>query len=63
MNRMGYIFLICLGLAIIASLMQKPKPQNVTVDVTHVDYSTTMSFKIASGAIIAILIALYATWW
>jgi SSS family solute:Na+ symporter len=35
----------------------------VTVDVTNVDYSTTMSFKIASGAIVAILIALYATWW
>ena len=63
MNRMGYIFLICTGLAILASLLQKPRPENVTVDVTHVDYSTTVSFKIASGAIIAILIALYATWW
>jgi SSS family solute:Na+ symporter len=63
MNRMGYIFLICLGLAVVASMLQKPKPENVTVDVTHVDYSTTKSFKIASGAIIAILIALYATWW
>jgi solute:Na+ symporter, SSS family len=63
MNRMGYIFLICTGLAIVASMLQKPKPENVTVDVTHVDYSTTKSFKIASGAIILILIALYATWW
>ena len=63
MNRMGYIFLICAGLAVIGSLLQKPKPENVTVDVTHVDYSTTVSFKIASGAIIAILVALYATWW
>lgn len=63
MNRMGYTFLICLGLAVIFSLFQKPTPATVTVDVTHVDYSTTPSFKIASGAIIAILIALYATWW
>jgi SSS family solute:Na+ symporter len=63
MNRMGYIFLICLGFAVVASYFQKPTPQTVTVDVTHVDYSTTPSFKIASGAIIAILIALYATWW
>jgi SSS family solute:Na+ symporter len=63
MNRMGYTFLICTGLAIVASLLQKPRPENVTVDVTNVDYSTTMSFKIASGAIIAILVALYATWW
>jgi SSS family solute:Na+ symporter len=63
MNRMGYIFLICTVMAVIASLLQKPKPENVTVDVTNVDYSTTMSFKIASGAIVAILVALYATWW
>ncbi len=63
MNRMGYTFLVCLGLAVITSFLQKVKPENVTVDVTHVDYSTTKSFKIASGAIIAILIALYTTWW
>jgi solute:Na+ symporter, SSS family len=63
MNRMGYIFLICTGLAILASYLQKPKPETVTVDVTNVDYSTTKAFKIASGAIVAILIALYATWW
>jgi len=63
MNRMGYTFLVCLGLAMIASLFQRVRPENVTVDVTHVDYSTTKSFKIASGAIVAILIALYATWW
>jgi solute:Na+ symporter, SSS family len=63
MNRMGYIFLICLGLAIVASLLQKPKPDAVKVDVSNVDYSTSTFFKIASGAVIAILIALYATWW
>ncbi|MDE1985132.1 MAG: sodium/sugar symporter [Alphaproteobacteria bacterium] len=63
MNRMGYIFLICFGLAVVASLLQKPRPENVTVDVTDVDFSTSKSFKIASGAIIAILVALYATWW
>jgi solute:Na+ symporter, SSS family len=63
MNRMGYICLICFGLAVAASLMQKPKPQSVTVDVANVDYSTTTAFKISAGAIVAILIALYATWW
>ncbi len=63
LNRMGYTFLACLALAVVASLMQKPKPENVTVDVSNVDYSTSAAFKIASGAIIAILIALYATWW
>ncbi|MGB8602748.1 MAG: hypothetical protein WCD42_11200, partial [Rhizomicrobium sp.] len=63
MNRMGYIFLICLGLAIGASLLQKPKPASITVDVANVDYSTDRAFKIAAGAIVAIVIALYITWW
>lgn len=63
MNRMGYICLICFGLAIAASLLQKPKPEAVTVDVVNVDYSTDKAFKIAAGAIIAIVIALYASWW
>jgi SSS family solute:Na+ symporter len=57
------VCLICFALAIIVSLMQKPKPETSTIDVTNIDYSTSKSFWIASGAIIAILIALYATWW
>lgn len=63
MNRMGYICLICFALAIGASLMQKPKPESITVDVVNVDFSTTKAFKIASGAVVAILVALYVTWW
>ncbi len=63
MNRMGYVFLMCLGLAIVVSLMQKPKPETSTIDVKQIDYSTSKSFNIASVAIVAILVALYATWW
>ena len=63
MNRMGYVFLMCLGLAIVVSLMQKPKPETSTIDVKQIEYSTSKSFNIASVAIIAILVALYATWW
>jgi SSS family solute:Na+ symporter len=63
MNRMGYVCLICFALAITVSLMQKPKPQTVTVELTDIDYSTSKSFWIASVAVISILIALYATWW
>jgi len=55
--------LICTALAMLASLMQRPKPENETVDVSSADFSTTVQFKIASGAIVAILITLYATWW
>ena len=63
MNRMGIVFLICLAMGIAVSLLQKPKPQSSTIDITGVDYSTSLSFNIASLAIIAILVALYTIWW
>jgi SSS family solute:Na+ symporter len=63
MNRMGYVFLICLGSAVVVSLLQKPKPQRSTIDVTGIDYSTSTSFNIAGLAVISILVALYAIWW
>ena len=62
-NRMGYAFLICLGSAVLVSLVQKPKPQSSTIDVTDIDYSTSASFNIAGLAVISVLIALYAVWW
>ncbi|MGA7674133.1 MAG: sodium/solute symporter [Rhizomicrobium sp.] len=61
MNRIGYVFLICLGLAVIASLAQKPR--SATIEVTGIDYSTSKTFNLACLAIVAILATLYATWW
>ncbi|HEY0281146.1 MAG TPA: sodium/solute symporter [Rhizomicrobium sp.] len=63
MNRMGYIFLICLGAGVVVSLLEKPKPQSSTIDVAGIDYSTSTSFNIAGLAIILILVALYAFLW
>jgi SSS family solute:Na+ symporter len=63
MNRMGYIFLICLGSAVVVSLLQKPKPQSSTIDVTGIDYSTSAAFNIAGLVVIAILVELYSFWW
>ncbi|HEY2068906.1 MAG TPA: sodium/sugar symporter [Rhizomicrobium sp.] len=63
MNRIGYTFLICLGLAVIVSLLQPRRATTSTIDATNVDYSTTTGFNVAATAIAAILIALYATWW
>ncbi|MDE2161781.1 MAG: sodium/sugar symporter [Alphaproteobacteria bacterium] len=63
MNRVGYVFLICLVLAIGVSLLEKPKTETSTIDVSNIDYSTSKTFNVASLLIISILIALYATWW
>jgi hypothetical protein len=64
MNRVGYVFLVCLALAIIVSLLQpKSKAKATTVDLKEIDYSTSTSFNLASLVVIAILIALYAVFW
>jgi solute:Na+ symporter, SSS family len=63
MNRMGYVFAVCLVMAIVVSLVQKPKPQASTIEVGNIDYSTSHSYNIAACAVIAVLVALYAIWW
>jgi solute:Na+ symporter, SSS family len=63
MNRVGYVFLICLVLAVIVSLFQKPKPATSTIDVSGISYATSLPFNIASVAVVGILVALYATFW
>ena len=63
MNRIGYVFLIGCGLAILVSFLQKKSAQRSTIDVAGVDYSTSTIFNTAALVIIATLAALYATWW
>jgi solute:Na+ symporter, SSS family len=63
MDRVGYVFLICLVLAVATSLFEKPKPSSSTIDVVGIDYSTSRAFNIAAVVIIATLVALYAIFW
>jgi SSS family solute:Na+ symporter len=63
MNRIGYTFLICLGLAVMVSLLQPGARRASTIQTEGVDYSTTWGFNLAAFAVVAILCALYATWW
>jgi solute:Na+ symporter, SSS family len=63
MNRMGYVFLICLALAVTVSLSEKSKPQTSTIEVSGINFSTGAAYNIAAFVIIAILAALYAVAW
>jgi SSS family solute:Na+ symporter len=63
MNRIGCVFLMCLALAVITALVQPRRPSTSTIEVAGTDYSTSTSFNLATAAIVAILCALYATWW
>ncbi|HWA91047.1 MAG TPA: sodium/sugar symporter [Rhizomicrobium sp.] len=63
MNRVGYVFLICLAAAIAVSLLFPRRKNTSTIDVTDVDYSTSLGFNVASVIVIGILVFLYATFW
>jgi SSS family solute:Na+ symporter len=63
MNRVGLVFLLCLGIAAALSLL-RPEPQRVLrVELRQIDYSTSAGFNLAALIVTLILIALYATWW
>ena len=63
MNRMLYVFLIVLVLAVAVSQMQKLRPQASVVDVNIIDFSSDAVFNIGAFAVVAILAALYAARW
>jgi len=63
MDRVGVVFLTCLALAVVVSLMGRQESHNEVVDMRDVDFSTSRTFNLQAGLIILILIALYATWW
>jgi SSS family solute:Na+ symporter len=63
MDRVGLVFLACLALAVVLSLLQTRREPALRVELTQIDYSTSAGFNLAALVITAILIALYATWW
>ncbi len=63
MDRVGVVFVACLGIAIVLSLMQTHRDPALKVDLKEIDYSTSAGFNFAALAVTVILIAIYATWW
>ena len=63
MDRVGLVFLACLAIAVMISLMQKRRETALRVDLKNIDYSTSAGFNLAAMVVTAILIALYAVWW
>jgi SSS family solute:Na+ symporter len=63
MNRVGVVFLVCLAIAVVLSLMERKREAALRIDLKNGDYSTSAGFNIAAVVVVAILIALYATWW
>ena len=62
-NRMSIVFFASLALAVIVSLARPARSENNLISMKGVSFRTTAGFNVAAVIIIAILIALYATWW
>lgn len=63
MDRMGIVFFAALAIAVTLSLVFPASAGSDRITTTGISYRTTGGFNVASGAIVAILTALYATWW
>lgn len=63
LDRMGIVFFAALAIAIVLSFVRPGSAGSDRISTQGVSYATSSSFNVASAAIIAILIALYATWW
>ena len=64
-DRVGLVFLLCVAIALGASLFLPPRRAGQGGAINHrsIDYATTSGFNVAAVGVIVILTALYATWW
>ncbi|SEL72801.1 solute:Na+ symporter, SSS family [Colwellia chukchiensis] len=63
MDRVGLVFLLCLALCYIVSMMGKAPQGDASVSLDEVSFATEKPFNIAGIGVVIILVALYATWW
>ncbi len=63
MNRVGYVFLICVGVAVLVSLLQGAKVHPKAIHHENIAFKTSSAFNAASAVIAAILVFLYWRWW
>jgi SSS family solute:Na+ symporter len=63
MDRVGLVFLLCLGLCYVVSMAGKPNTADSSVSLDDVSFATGKNFNVAALGVILILTVLYATWW
>lgn len=63
MDRVGLVFLLCLGLAIIVTLLQGPKVQAGAVELKDIRFDTSKGFNLSLLLVVLVLIAFYSVWW
>lgn len=61
--RVWIVFLACLALGAVVSLLTAPPREDQPVDLDGIGFATTRGFKITSVVIIAIFVGVYAFFW
>jgi SSS family solute:Na+ symporter len=63
MDRVGLVFLLCLGLAIVVSLLQGNKAQAGAVELNDISFNTSKGFSLSLLLVVLVLIVFYSVWW
>lgn len=63
MDRVGLVFLLALALAVAVSLMTRARGDANRIRTDDVAYGTSGAFNAGAVGVVAILVALYATFW
>ena len=61
--RIWFIFMICIIIGVIVSLLTKPPHPDQPVDLGDISFATTAGFKIMAAVIVTILAVLYLVFW
>ena len=63
MNRVGFVFLLCVAVTVVVSLLHGPKIHPKAVHVAGMDFRTSTGFNLSGALIAAVLTGLYWYWW
>ena len=62
-DRVGLVFLCCLALAVAVSLATEEPAADKPITLGTLNFATSPAFNAATAGVVAILTALYITWW
>ncbi len=62
-DRVGLVFVLCVLVAIIASLLGRAPEHERPVSLEGIEFGTRPGFNISALAVVVILVAFYTAWW
>ncbi|WP_394201037.1 sodium/sugar symporter [Shewanella waksmanii] len=63
MDRVSVVFILCLLLCYVVSLLGQPSTQDRSVALAEVSFTTARSFNLSALGVVIIVNLLYVTWW